>query len=155
MGETQPPYCPYCGQDAVLHRTSMHVFRRDYGPIWECPSCSARVGCHPGSTVPLGGLANAAARKARSDAHAAFDRLWYAKIGRDGCSKHEARSAAYAWLAKQLGITAQDCHIGQFDRVMCILVVDICQRVRPAVSEARGSASGLRAAAQPQETPDA
>lgn len=65
-------------------------------------------------TQPLGRLAGARLRKAKSQAHAAFDPLW-----RDG---EMDRNQAYAWLAGELGIEPEDCHIGEFD-------VDTCKRV--------------------------
>ena len=49
-------------------------------------------------------------------AHAAFDPVW--KSGR------MARSEAYSWLSKQLGIRPEDTHIGMFDVEMCNQVVE-------------------------------
>lgn len=51
-------------------------------------------------------------------AHDAFDPLW-----RDGRGN---RSSRYRWLAAQLGIPPQECHIGMFDEQMCARVVDVC-----------------------------
>ena len=51
-------------------------------------------------------------------AHAVFDPLW--KGG------PMTRSAAYGWLADQLGIPRAACHIGEFDIDRCRLVVALC-----------------------------
>jgi len=123
------PECPYCGRDAVLIRNSSEVYHgRDFGPVWICRSCAAWVGCHKNSKdfAPLGRMANATLRKARVDAHEQFDTLWSKKVRR-GCSRKEARNAAYEWLAGQMGITKQACHIGKMNEEQCGKVVDICR----------------------------
>ena len=119
--------CPYCGNAAALvtgeaiypHRPDLHNLR-----FWQCAPCGAYVGCHKPNkkmgfdgTQPLGRLANAELRKAKWDAHAAFDPLW--KAGRMD------RRQAYGWLAKALGIAVEDCHIGEFDVATCKRVVSI------------------------------
>ena len=123
--------CPYCCRPAALRSTSAHLYYgRDYGPVWQCEPCEAWVGCHKGGHQPLGRLANAALRAAKQRAHAAFDPLWQAKMRQDGCAKNKARSKGYIWLAGQLGIAAQECHIGYFNEDMCARVVEVCQAVR-------------------------
>lgn len=114
--------CDYCGKPAELvtgdeiypHRPDLSRLR-----FWRCEPCDAHVGCHRGTTRPLGRLANAELRRAKMAAHAAFDPLW--KSGR------MSRSEAYAWLADRLGIEADVCHIGMFDVAMCELV---CEEVK-------------------------
>lgn len=123
------PVCPYCknhslastGADIYPHRPDLSAKR-----FFRCILCDARVGCHPGTWVPLGGLANAETRAARQRAHKLFDALWTAKMHRDGCSQDAARSAAYAWLAREMGIEPRDCHIGMMDAVECATVIEIC-----------------------------
>lgn len=113
--------CPYCdqpaelvtGQDVYPHRRDLWTKR-----FWACDPCDARCGCHGNTDQPLGRLANAELRQARMRAHAAFDPIW--KRGKKG------RSAAYKWLADQLGIEPKDCHIGMFDVETCGRVVSIC-----------------------------
>jgi len=77
--------CPYCQSAAKLvggraiypHRPDLAAKR-----FWQCKPCDAYVGCHEAGngqgdgTKPLGRLANAELRKAKKDAHYAFDRLW-------------------------------------------------------------------------------
>jgi hypothetical protein len=113
--------CPYCqnvaelvtGADVYPHRPDLH-----HKFIYRCAPCDALVGCHPGTKKPLGRLANAELRKAKQAAHAAFDPLW-----QSGGMK---RQAAYGWLAGQLGIDRQECHIGMMDVAMCKRVVEVC-----------------------------
>lgn len=71
-------------------------------------------------TLPLGTLANAPLRKARTAAHKAFDGVWK--------SGYLQRRQAYGWLAKQLGIPPTKCHIGSMD-------VDGCNKVIQVVYE--------------------
>lgn len=113
--------CPYCDKNAVKttgravypHRTEL----RDK-LFYRCAPCDAHVGCHPGTANPLGNLANSELRQARQAAHSAFDPYW-----RGGSM---SRSAAYSWLAKQLGLPKDQCHIGMFDVATCNRVVVIC-----------------------------
>lgn len=119
MSGLPPICCPYCGNVAVLSNGAR--------PVYACKPCDARVGCHPGSTKPLGQLANRELRGWRIKAHAAFDRLWVAKLAREGGPKGRARGAGYKWLAEQMGIGRDDCHIGLFDIDQCRRVVEICK----------------------------
>lgn len=116
--------CDYCGQPApLITGKELYPHRPD---LWEkrfyrCDPCDAHVGCHPPATargggigdgsVPLGRLANAELRRVRSAAHAAFDPIWQ----RQGMSRRDA----YLWLAQELGIDPQECHIGMFDLDQC------------------------------------
>ncbi len=132
--------CRYCEQAAkLLHfGDAGYPYRLDYGPTWTCTPCEAWVGCHPGTTKPLGGLANAELRRWKMKAHAVFDPLWQGKIGRDGCSKTKARRAGYKWLSEQLGIPYEKTHIGYMNLDECKKVVEVCEAVRnrPALKQA-------------------
>lgn len=125
--------CPYCYEPARLvtgeriypHRPDLAEKR-----FWHCEDCEAWVGCHPRNphfgqdgTAPLGRLADRALRQAKQRAHAAFDPLWQPRSGKR-CFGH--RKEAYAWLAAQLGIGVEDCHIGMFDVETCNRVVQAC-----------------------------
>ncbi len=120
MGTT--PQCPYCDKpSALVTGDVIYPHRPDLSEKWLylCYPCGAYVGCHPGTTKPLGRLANYELRRAKQAAHAAFDPLW-----RDGKKK---RKEAYTWLAEQLGVHVNDCHIGYFDVDMCRRVVEACK----------------------------
>ena len=131
--KAKPPLeamCLYCGGRAVHHPTSVHVYGRDCGPIWECAPCDARVGCHPNGR-PLGRLAKKPLREAKGRAHAAFDPLWKAAMARDQLPSGRARARGYRWLAAQLGIEPKACHIALFDEAQCERTVQICTPLLP------------------------
>ena len=127
-GPPPPPHpalkCAYCGAGCELVTgRDVYPHRRDLASIkiWRCVPCEAHVGCHPGTSNPLGRVANAELRRAKMAAHAAFDPLWK--------SKRMKRRDAYGALAKALGISVHDTHIGMFDVEMCRRVVDAVRRI--------------------------
>jgi hypothetical protein len=118
------PTCPYCSQPAKLVTGAViYPHRPDLadGQYWSCEPCDAYVGCHRSGigygdgTRPLGRLADAGLRRAKSAAHRAFDPMW-----KDGTF---TRKQAYLWLAGKLGIPVNSCHIGEFDETMCLRVI--------------------------------
>lgn len=114
--------CDYCGKEAKFAKGSeVYPHRPDLADknFFRCAPCDAYVGCHPGTRRPLGRLANAELRRAKMAAHAAFDPKWKGKT--------MTRSQAYAWLAHQLSIPPNSCHIGMFDVDMCERVVLACK----------------------------
>lgn len=133
--------CPYCCGVAELvtgeqiYPGHPHLWSRHF---WLCASCNAYVGTHRDSAdhAPLGRLADATLRKEKQRAHAAFDPLWRAKMKRESCGKKAARNAGYKWLALQLGIDRNDCHIGMFDVAMCQRVVAVCEERKIGRGEA-------------------
>jgi len=121
--EVKPVRCPYCDSVARLVKgNEIYPHRKDlaYLNFYLCdgthfrPHERAYVGTHKGTIIPLGRLANEELRKAKSQAHRVFDRIW-----REG---HLSRPQAYAWLSKQLGLTPAMTHIGMF-------TVERCQEV--------------------------
>lgn len=121
------PICIECGALAEqVTGEAIYPHRPDL--VWRtyylC-QCGAYVGTHRGTDIPLGTPAGPETRAARNAAHAIFDPLWEAKIRRDGCSKKEARGAAYKWLAEQLGINRDACHIAMFDAATARRVMDV------------------------------
>lgn len=126
------PSCPYCGKvsDLVTGKTIYpNRFDLHKKQFYNCAPCGAYVGCHSGTTKPLGRLANAELRKAKQAAHSAFDPLWQRKIIKDNMCKSKARSLGYKWLSEQLNIAFEDCHIGMFNVEQCNRVVDICNTI--------------------------
>lgn len=97
------------------HRTTLIKFHGPFGPYWACPF--RPQGCDiVGNYSPHDRqfrLSNQELRDARKRAHAAFDLIWI--------EGHMTRSAAYEWLACQLGIKngARDCHFKHFDLALC------------------------------------
>lgn len=117
--------CAYCGLPAVFQPRSDHLYRRDYGPIWECKACNAWVGCHRGTKTPLGRLANGQLRKAKMAAHDAFDATWK----RGEYKRFQHRGMAYKWLSEAMGISQAECHIGMFDEAQCARVVEVVKQL--------------------------
>ena len=115
--------CHYCGSQAELVTgAQIYPHRRDLYKLsfYSCENGhdKAYVGCHRGSTKPLGILEDAELRKAKYLAHKAFDLLW-----RDGAM---TRSEANARLSKRLGIDIRLCHINLFDVKLCLKTIDLC-----------------------------
>jgi hypothetical protein len=102
------PLCDYCGARALLARLAdeSYPLREDHGPVWICVSCQAWIGVHARSTrnVPLGRLADAPLREAKSRLHDALEPLAAAKVRRDGVNIFEARAKAVRWVATELGL---------------------------------------------------
>lgn len=114
--------CPYCQNKAMLVKGgTIYPHRKDLHEkyFYLCRKDKAYVGCHPGTTEPLGRLADAELRKVRSAAHAAFDPLWH--------NRAMKRKECYAYLAEHLGIRVELCHIGDFDVPTCRRVIAICK----------------------------
>lgn len=149
---TLAPICPYCSRLSVFMASSAELYHgHNFGPVWICPPCGAWVGCHKGTNLPLGRLANAELRTARREVHNVFDPLWLnvtfsypGKARGAGNLRKAARVRAYGWLAEQLGISMSQCHVGQFDLVTCRRAMEVIERERPDVgsisswSKARG-----------------
>jgi hypothetical protein len=124
--------CPYCGRQAkigygreIYPNCSRDVQDKRFYVCWRC---SAWVGCHDGTFTPLGTLANSDLRLLRTTVHSMFDPLWASKIKREKIAKHEARMAGYTWLAGELGIPVDDCHVGRFDKPTCEKAILILER---------------------------
>jgi len=117
-----PTACPVCGDRPMLVTGySIYHGRPDleHKLFWQCPRKCSQVGCHDGTSVPLGGLATDAMRRARQRAHKAFDAMW-------GDGVQCSRGNAYRMLAERLGIPVEETHIARFDVQTCDRVVEIC-----------------------------
>lgn len=88
--------------------------------IYQCQNCTARVGCHKGTTRPLGNLANETLRLKRMETHQVFDAFWK----RMGMS----RTKGYKWLSEQMGLPERLTHIGGFEMDQCQKVIDLCRK---------------------------
>lgn len=134
--------CPYCLRQAKrVGGRVIYPHRPDLSDLsfFHCAPCHAYVGCHPDGR-PMGRLANAALRRMKQAAHAAFDPLWatfaaqqlaYPEESRPNSKlKRIMRSRAYAWLSVQLGVQVDDTHIGMFDEAQCQRVIDVIEAER-------------------------
>ncbi|MDR3488742.1 MAG: zinc-finger-containing protein [Bradyrhizobium sp.] len=141
---TAAPVCPECKTAARLtDGREIYPHRPDLAdkPIYVCDGCTGYVGCHPGTTKPLGTPANYELRNARSKLHnLMLDPLWmeawrdpaYAAdreadaSGRKRTAQQRigdiqrcARTRVYEYLADKLGLTREQCHTGEFDLETC------------------------------------
>jgi hypothetical protein len=71
--------------------------------LYFCHECRAAVGCHAGTCIPLGKMGDTETRALRSQCHSVFDPIWKSKIVK--------RNIAYKWLASELKISPDTCHI--------------------------------------------
>lgn len=124
--ESRPPRC--CGEVRLTDGKELYSHRPDLWekPFWFCEGCKGYVGCHAGTTHPLGTPATAELRRARAIAHRWFDSLW-----KEG---HVQRKDAYKMLAEYLGIERKQCHIGQFDYDTCHRVLSFVTYYRSRLS---------------------
>ena len=114
--------CPYDGTRVVKIRfgsPALYPYSRDYGPVYACPQCTAYVGTHKHDESPKGTVADYDDRELRKTAHAALDPYW-----RGGGQL--SRGQAYAKLARELGISGADCHIGHMHGDQLHDVIRVC-----------------------------
>jgi ssDNA-binding Zn-finger/Zn-ribbon topoisomerase 1 len=111
--------CQYCGVPAHL-RSAEGIYK--YGGndinLYVCsnyPKCDSYVRVHPGTTMPVGILADAKLRALRVKAHQHFGELYKTGL----MSKQEA----YTWLAFALCLPPSQTHIGYFSEHYCNLVI--------------------------------
>lgn len=113
--------CPYCGSPVQLD-DSIIIYGTSYGKVWICsqyPKCDAYVGCHKGTSKPLGRLANAELRYWKKRAHGIFDPLWQ--------SKRLDRKECYKFLQVAMKMTSKEAHIGKFGVEECKRLVHFMQ----------------------------
>ncbi|AUR88746.1 hypothetical protein NVP2117O_68 [Vibrio phage 2.117.O._10N.261.45.E9] len=116
----RPLKCDCCSSHKVALVNNRLLYRKSVGDwplLWYCFGCRAAVACHSGTDEPLGLMADRETRKARSNAHRAFDAVWK--------ESSMTRREAYYWLRAQLGINIKECHIGLFDAETCDLVISL------------------------------
>ena len=117
--------CPYCGARAALRPAAAlgknapgYAGKRFY-VCTRYPFCDAYVEAHARSGLPMGTLANKRLRWKRREAHDALERLWLTGL--------MSKAEAYRYLQIQLGIPADDAHIGKFSEYRCGEVIRICK----------------------------
>lgn len=97
--------------------------------IWHCLDCDAIVGCHEGTDIPLGRMADKETRAARAEAHAAFDRVWKKGL--------LTRQAAYVWMSEVLILPLGQAHIGMLNREQCEAVSKAAEELIPRKRHSR------------------
>lgn len=108
-----PAVCDCCGAKTIELRSHDVLYNgEEYGEwpyIYYCDCCGASVGVHPFSVYPLGVMADAATRSARSAVHAIIDPLW--KSGRF------TRGQVYSMMARLTG--RRSFHTGELSKDEC------------------------------------
>jgi hypothetical protein len=123
--------CPQCHRRAPLVDSTVAYKGSDYGRlVYYCEDCDTSVGCHAGTTKPLGTMANAELRRLRVAVHNLFDpicKMVYEsrRLKDPKCSKSKVRKDCYARLAERMGIPAEMCHIGNFGDDQCRRAIEI------------------------------
>lgn len=117
--------CPDCGDSMAIMKDKSFIGYR-------CRSldCRGSHAAHPDGR-PVGTPADARTRRARVEAHEAFDRVW--KYGR------MSRDQAYLWMQESLGIKSSKCHIGSFDVATCRKLVQTVKNCYPELFPFDGS----------------
>ena len=93
----RPKICRYCGgiirlvPASTIYGASAERLGMTDEKVYQCQNCNARVGCHHGTTRPLGNVANEVLRLKRMETHRVFDAFWR--------SRAMSRTQAYQWLA--------------------------------------------------------
>lgn len=117
-----PEQCDNCASYEVEFVGNEAVYGRSYGKwpyVYFCSSCQAAVGCHPGTRIPLGRMADKKTRQLRARAHTHFDPLWK--------SGAMSRTEAYRLLSRNLNIPAEQCHISQMNVEQLKFVIEHCR----------------------------
>ncbi len=102
--------CPYCGERAkCINSKDFYSDKSDYGMMYVCYDCDARISCHPNTRKPKGTMADKDLRELRKKVHREFD---------NRCRILDIKkNAGYAWLEKETGIrhiaetTIEDCNM--------------------------------------------
>jgi hypothetical protein len=79
-----------------------------------CPSCGDKVGCHKGSDIAFGSVANAATANIRRQLHGKIDKLWHEGI--------LTRSEVYRNISELLHIHRCYAHVAMLGYNQCKLV---------------------------------
>lgn len=114
------PRCPYCGSHAVL-RSADGIYMKNprESMLYVCknyPDCDAYVRVHPGTTLPMGTLANKQLRTLRMEVHRYFDQIYIRGI--------MSKPDAYHWLSDVLCLPFLQTHIGQMGEYYCNKVIE-------------------------------
>ena len=116
------PVCKYCGTKTYLTSFKYLKFRdkkkhaHKNRLIYRCPKCNRYVNVHKGTNKPLGFPGDKELRLWRKFTHMIFDEVW---------KKNGNRKKTYTWLARNLGIDIEECHIGMFTSEECELTIEM------------------------------
>lgn len=116
----------YCGSPAHLRPNSLLYGGKSYGNgyAYICdrfPDCRGSVGVHPNGK-PLGVIPDEQTKVMRRKLHAIVDPLWQNQAYR---SRKKSRGSVYGYLRRIGGLSAEECHIGNFDADMCLKMMKL------------------------------
>ena len=136
--------CPYCSS-AVHFRNADGIYKNttENTKLYVCskyPGCDSYVRVHPGTTVPVGSLANAKLRALRVTAHKHFKKLYETGL--------MTKKEAYAWLAFIIQSPMSQAHIGYQSEYYCNLIIQesdkIIRNSKWKLNKKNRQASGLQ-----------
>lgn len=116
-----PAFCRFCNGSVRIVGHAAIYHGRTYGDwpwVYQCEDCSARVGMHPFTNLPLGTLADESLRQVRNRCKKPFETIWQ--------ERRMDRTQAYRWLAEQLGKSIAECHFGLFEASDCERAERLC-----------------------------
>lgn len=119
-------WCPYCNCATNYSDAGAAGFHMSTGFLYICPSCGAYVGCHPGTSMAKGMVANAKQRHLRRLAHDAVDFLW-----KDG---YLDRQTVYYRLARLLGKPKNKAHIAMLTMAELQQVISYMNQLQDALA---------------------
>jgi hypothetical protein len=124
----QPPkVCDACSSPSIIYTTEADVKgtnKRKWPYIWYCRNCKASVGCHPNTNLPLGYMASPYISHLRATLHAIIDPLWQSKLG--------TRKEIYSWIAKELCLSDEFCHIAQLSLTQLKIAIEFSTKYAEA-----------------------
>ena len=117
---TKSGRCPYCGSTVIL-RSADGIYKDNSAgtKLYVCsryPVCDAYVRAIPGTSTPVGSMANGSLRALRREAHLHFDLLHQTGL--------MTRNEAYVWLAAKLQAPLSKAHIGHLSEYYCKQVIE-------------------------------
>ena len=117
--------CPYCGAPVVL-RSADGIYKENSNNtmLYVCsryPECNTYIRTIPGTSLPLGTLADGTLRRARLETHRSFNRLYLSGL--------MSKDGAYDWLAMFLQAPKQEAHIARLDLYDCQKLIEECDRI--------------------------
>jgi len=120
--------CQECGKECwKVKGYAIYGYGRHTDKLWfwRC-ECEAYVGCRLNTDIALGTAAGPVLRRKRKAVHIVFDFLWQQKVEGQKVSRSVAITAAYNWLAGQMGLS-EVVRIESMNVEQCEMAVRICK----------------------------
>lgn len=122
--QNNAPRCPYCGSHTILRSADgIYIDNSRDTMLYVCknyPRCDSYVRVHPGTTIPMGSVANRELRSLRAEAHRHFDKLHKTGV--------MTKQDAYQWLADLLSAPLSQAHIGYLGEYYCGKVIEASKK---------------------------